>query len=89
MSHIGRMWNRALLRAIRDLVTKQELVMATLADLQTKVTTLTTDVNTLITDFKTAQSGPDQAAIDAISSQLDTLQASVTAAITPAAPPAA
>lgn len=63
--------------------------MATLADLQTKVTTLTTDVNTLITDFKTAQSGPDQTVIDGISSQLDTLQASVAAAITPAAPPAA
>lgn len=86
--HIARMWNSALLRALRVLELKQELIMATLATVQDQVNTLATDVNTMIADLKTAQAGPDQTAIDAISTSLTNVQTAVTAALTPVTPPA-
>ena len=59
-------------------------VMADLANLQAAVTKLTADVQALI-----AAGGNDQAGVDAVTASLTQLDATVVAATTPSAAPAA
>jgi hypothetical protein len=73
-----------LMGAVDILIEKVEFLMGDTTALNAIVTKLDTDVNTLISSIATSGSS-DQAAIDAATASLTTLDNAVTAA-TPAAP---
>ncbi|MGB8633158.1 MAG: hypothetical protein WCD69_27930, partial [Xanthobacteraceae bacterium] len=80
---------------LQQILLKENKIMSALTDLQasqaalaTAVQSAITDISNLSTALATAQAGNDDAGVEAVVTQLNTLAANLTAAVAPAVTPA-